>query len=87
MYRLLTVLLLGLTSTSGAQALPPAPAVRRVADSLARAFVADRDEPSVAVAMVRGKDTLILKGYGLAGATTWPSDSPGRSASPTPATA
>jgi len=66
MSRFLTVLLLGATTTAGAQTLPPASAVRRVADSLAQAFVAGRGAPSVAVAMVRGTDTLILQGYGLA---------------------
>jgi len=66
MYRLLTVLLLGATTAAGAQPLPAPAAVRRIADSLTRAFVAERGAPGVAVAVVRGKDTLLLQGYGMA---------------------
>ena len=45
----------------------PAPAqVRRVADSLASAFIARNDAPGIAVAVVRGTDTLLFRGYGTA---------------------
>lgn len=45
----------------------PAPAqVRRVADSLVRAFIANGDAPGSAVAVVRGRDTLLFRAYGSA---------------------
>lgn len=66
MSRFLVALLVGVTATAAAQQLPPAATVRRVADSLARAFVAEQGSPSVAVAMVRGRDTLILGAFGMA---------------------
>jgi D-alanyl-D-alanine carboxypeptidase len=47
-----------------AQSLPTPAAVRRVADSLAAAFVRSDGAPSVAVAMVRGKDTLAFGAWG-----------------------
>jgi CubicO group peptidase (beta-lactamase class C family) len=59
-------LLLVLTASAAAQPLPAPGVVRRVADSLARSFVAERGAPSVAVGMVRGKDTLLLAAYGMA---------------------
>ena len=49
-----------------AQALPPAAAVARVADSLAQAFIAERGAPSVAIGMVRGADTIVMKAWGEA---------------------
>lgn len=66
MFRILLLLLVGSTATAAAQSLPPAGTVRQLADSLARAFVADGGAPSVAVGMVRGKDTLILQAFGMA---------------------
>ena len=50
----------------GAQALPPVPAVARVADSLAQAFIAERGAPSVAIAVVRGRDTITMQAWGKA---------------------
>ena len=49
-----------------AQAPPPAAAVARVVDSLATAFLAANQAPSVAISIVRGTDTLIMKGWGKA---------------------
>lgn len=49
-----------------AQALPTPVAVRRVADSLAKAFVANGGAPSVAIAVVRGRDTLAFGAWGTA---------------------
>ncbi|MCC7054388.1 MAG: beta-lactamase family protein [Gemmatimonadaceae bacterium] len=46
--------------------LPAAAQVRRVADSLARAFIAHNDAPGTAIAIVRGTDTLLFHGYGSA---------------------
>jgi CubicO group peptidase (beta-lactamase class C family) len=48
------------------QTLPTPAAVRRVADSLAAAFVTSGGAPSVAVAMVRGTDTLTFGAWGKA---------------------
>lgn len=59
---LTTMLALPLAS----QAVPAPPAVRRVADSLAAAFVRADGAPSVAVAMVRGNDTLAFGAWGKA---------------------
>lgn len=54
---------------AAAQAQPPArvPAARvqAVADSLAKAALAD-NVAGLAIAVVRGRDTLVMKGYGLA---------------------
>jgi CubicO group peptidase (beta-lactamase class C family) len=66
MNRTVAVLVLGLSTSAAAQSLPPAGEVRRVADSLARAFVAEKMAPSVAVALVRGRDTILMEGYGTA---------------------
>ncbi|MDQ3997401.1 MAG: beta-lactamase family protein, partial [Gemmatimonadota bacterium] len=46
----------------------PAPRARVVAtiDSLAAAFVADGPVAGVSVAVVKGRDTIVLKGYGRA---------------------
>jgi CubicO group peptidase (beta-lactamase class C family) len=64
--RLVLSLTVGFASVAAAQSLPPAAAVRRVADSLSRAFVTAGGAPSTAVAVVRGKDTLVFQGYGMA---------------------
>jgi D-alanyl-D-alanine carboxypeptidase len=65
--RPLWIALLMLTPTllSG-QALPSAQRASRVIDSLARAFIADTSSPSVAVAVVRGGDTLAMRAWGMA---------------------
>lgn len=70
------LVLLSLLGTSlGAQprpgpapAAPPASRAELVArlDSLARAFLADGPSVGAAVAVVRGRDTLLLRGYGVA---------------------
>ncbi|MEA2762924.1 MAG: hypothetical protein QOD47_2208 [Gemmatimonadaceae bacterium] len=50
----------------GAQTLPPVASVARVADSLAAAFIAERSAPSVAIAVVRGRDTVVMRAWGKA---------------------
>lgn len=55
----------GLPISLGAQELPVA-AVARVADSLAQAFIAERRAPSVAIALVRGRDTIMMRAWGKA---------------------
>jgi CubicO group peptidase (beta-lactamase class C family) len=49
-----------------AQAPPPPARVAQVVDSLARAFVAQRGAPSVAIAVVRGETPIVMKGWGKA---------------------
>ena len=49
-----------------AQVLPPVSAVARVADSLAQAFIVERNAPSVAIAIVRGRDTIAMRAWGKA---------------------
>ena len=49
-----------------AQAPPPASAVAQTVDSLARAFVAQRGAPSVAISVVRGGTPIVMKGWGKA---------------------
>lgn len=66
MYRLLPLLTLALPAAITAQTLPPASTVARVADSLAKSFIAERGAPSVAIGVVRGADTLVLKAWGSA---------------------
>jgi CubicO group peptidase (beta-lactamase class C family) len=48
-----------------AQGLPPVAAVARIADSLAQAFVG-HEAPSVAIALVRGRDTITMRAWGKA---------------------
>lgn len=62
----LAVLIVLLAPPLTAQALPKPAAVRRIADSLAAAFVTSGGAPSVAVAMVRGSDTLAFGAWGKA---------------------
>jgi D-alanyl-D-alanine carboxypeptidase len=67
------VLALALTSTAAHAQVPvskdapvgKATVTARV-DSLARAFLADGQAPAVSIAVVRGRDTLVLRGYGVA---------------------
>jgi CubicO group peptidase (beta-lactamase class C family) len=66
MHRILFAVLLGSATSAAAQSLPPVKEARRLADSLARAFVAEKGAPSVAVAVVRGRDTILMQGYGFA---------------------
>ena len=49
-----------------AQSPPSRAVVARVADSLAKAFLAANNSPSVAVAVVRGSDTLVMRAWGTA---------------------
>lgn len=70
--RLLSAVLTAAAATCAAAptlaAQAPAPRARVVAtiDSLAAAFLADGPVASVAVAVVKGRDTILAKGYGLA---------------------
>ncbi len=48
------------------QSFPSRVVVARVADSLAKAFLAAKNAPSVAVAVVRGGDTLVMRAWGKA---------------------
>ncbi|MFN0179223.1 MAG: serine hydrolase domain-containing protein [Gemmatimonadales bacterium] len=66
MHRMLVAVLVGSATSAAAQSLPPVKEARRLADSLARAFVAEQGSPSVAVAVVRGRDTILMQGYGFA---------------------
>jgi D-alanyl-D-alanine carboxypeptidase len=56
------------TLTSAASAQGPAARARVVAtiDSLAAAFIAEGPVPAVSIAVVKGRDTIVMKGYGLA---------------------
>jgi CubicO group peptidase (beta-lactamase class C family) len=62
----LLLLLLVPSAALGAQELPPVGAVARVADSLAQDFIATGGAPSVAIGVVRGADTIVLKAWGTA---------------------
>ena len=53
-------------TTGSAQTLPSPTAVARIADSLGAEFVANQRAPSVAVAIVRGRDTITIKAWGMA---------------------
>ncbi|HTM61878.1 MAG TPA: serine hydrolase domain-containing protein [Burkholderiales bacterium] len=67
--RILVVAFLGaaaFTPAARAQDAPQRSAVAARVDSLARAFVADRDAPAVSVEVVRGGDTVVSAGYGTA---------------------
>jgi D-alanyl-D-alanine carboxypeptidase len=66
MLRRLAGVLILLPAALGAQALPSAAVVARVADSLAQEFIATRGAPSVAIGVVRGTDTLVMKAWGKA---------------------
>ena len=66
MFRLTLCLTLGIAASASAQTLPAPATAQRLADSLSRAFVASGGAPSVVVSVVRGKDTLLLGGYGMA---------------------
>lgn len=45
---------------------PPVPAVRRIVDSLALAYIAANRAPGVSIEILRGTDTLVRTGYGFA---------------------
>ncbi len=62
----LAVIALLLAPPLAAQTLPKPATVHRIADSLAAAFVTSGGAPSVAVAMVRGTDTLAFGAWGKA---------------------
>lgn len=62
-----SLFLLSLIATPAAtQQLPSRQAVARVADSLVAAFLADKQSPSVAVAVIRDQDTLVFGAWGEA---------------------
>lgn len=60
------LLALCLPVVAAAQALPSKAQVHRVADSLARDFVAKGHAPSVAIGIFRGPDTIMFAAYGRA---------------------
>lgn len=60
------VLCSAVPATSSAQTLPAPATVARIADSLAQAFLAEGNSPSVSVGLVRGSDTIVMKAWGLA---------------------
>ena len=64
MRRFVTAVAFLLPISLGAQGLPPVAAVARIADSLAQAFIATRGAPSVAIALVRGRDTITMRAWG-----------------------
>ena len=66
MRHLLTAVAFIFPCSLNAQRLPPVAEVARVADSLAQAFIGDRAAPSVAVALVRGRDTITMRAWGKA---------------------
>jgi CubicO group peptidase (beta-lactamase class C family) len=66
MSRRLLALSLVFPAALSAQSLPPVATVARVADSLAQAFLAGRGAPSVAIGVVRGADTIVMKAWGMA---------------------
>jgi CubicO group peptidase (beta-lactamase class C family) len=66
MRRFVTAALFVLPCSLSAQGLPPVPTVARVTDSLAKAFIAERGAPSVAIALVRGRDTITMRAWGKA---------------------
>src|SRR5690606_21835769 len=66
MNRLLIALLALLPSAAAAQSLPSAESVRPVADSLAKAFLAQRSAPRVVIGVVRGTDTIAMTAFGTA---------------------
>ena len=63
---IILVVALALPAALRAQNLPTAAAVARLTDSLAAAFLAANEAPSVAIAVVRGSDTIVMKGWGKA---------------------
>jgi D-alanyl-D-alanine carboxypeptidase len=66
MRHLIAAIVVSLPAALPAQTLPAATTVSRVVDSLGAAFVAGNRAPSVAIAVVRGRDTIALKAWGLA---------------------
>ena len=53
-------------SAPAAPQRPDVAAVRRTIDSLANAFLAAREAPGVSIMVVRGRETIVNKGYGFA---------------------
>jgi len=66
MRRFVTAAVFVLPFSLTAQGFPPVAAVARVTDSLAQAFIAERGAPSVAIALVRGRDTITMRAWGKA---------------------
>jgi CubicO group peptidase (beta-lactamase class C family) len=59
---------LGVSPRADSQSMPSKAQVSRVVDSLARAFITDKDRgsPGVSIEVVRGSDTLVMNGWGMA---------------------
>ena len=66
MIRRLLLLLATVAAPLAAQELPSRAAAWKLVDSLATAFVAGQESPSVAVAALRGSDTIAFGAWGLA---------------------
>ncbi len=66
MHRVATLAILLTPTALPAQSLPTVAAAHRVADSLARDFVARGEAPSVAIAVIRGADTIAFLAHGMA---------------------
>jgi len=60
-----TLVLLAAAGQTPAQESDGAAVIARI-DSLAKDYMALKKAPAVSIAVVRGKDTLVMKGYGLA---------------------
>jgi CubicO group peptidase (beta-lactamase class C family) len=60
------VALCSLAANLDGQARPSVAVAHHLADSLARDFVARGEAPSVAVAVLRGNDTILIAAYGMA---------------------
>jgi CubicO group peptidase (beta-lactamase class C family) len=62
---LLAIAFLGASTHARAQEFDDAATIARI-DSLAKDYMTLKKAPAVSIAVVRGKDTLVMKGYGLA---------------------
>jgi len=62
----LAIALLAAPSQTRAQESDDAAIIARI-DSLAKDYMALKKAPALSIAVVRGRDTLVMKGYGLAG--------------------
>ena len=58
----------GVSTGAAAQSRPSKAEVARTVDSLARVFITDKERgsPGVSIEVVRGSDTLVMKGWGMA---------------------
>ncbi len=60
----IVVLIAATSATSEAQPSPAKATVARIVDSLANDFIAAQGAPGVSIAVVRGRDTLVMNGWG-----------------------